>query len=56
MSWLKIFVVYYILIYLLLGRIAVDLFDLTTWAHMIGLFIGCCLGHYLGKMDTVGHR
>ena len=56
MSWLKVFIVYYILIYLLLGRIAVDIFGLTTWAHMVGLLVGCCLGHYLGKIDQVGYR
>jgi hypothetical protein len=53
-NWLKVVVVYYILIYLLLGRIAVDLFDLVTWGNMIGLFIGCCVGHYLGKIDAGG--
>lgn len=52
MTWLKIVVVYYILVYLLLGRIAVDLFELTTWPHMVGIFIGCCIGHYLGKIDA----
>lgn len=54
MNWLKVVVVYYILVYLLLGRIAVDLFDLVTWGNMIGLFIGCCIGHYLGKIDSGG--
>lgn len=54
MNWLRIVVVYYILIYLLLGRIAVDVFDLVTWGNMIGLFFGCCLGHYLGKIDAGG--
>jgi len=54
MQWLRVVVVYYILVYLLLGRIAVDLFDLITWPTMIGLFFGCCIGHYLGKMDSGG--
>ena len=54
MNWLKVVVVYYILVYLLIGRIAVDVFDLVTWGNMIGLFIGCCVGHYLGKIDAGG--
>lgn len=54
MNWLIIFIVYYVLVYLLIGRILVDLFGLTTWEIMIGVFVGCCIGHYLGKLDRVG--
>ena len=52
MTWLKIFVVYYILLYLLGGRILVELLEVMTWDTMIGIFVGCCLGHYLGKIDA----
>lgn len=56
MNWLVIFLVYYVLIFLLGGRILVDLFELVTWENMIGMLVGCCLGHYLGKIDRVGYR
>ena len=56
MNWLRIFLVYYVLLFLLGGRILVDLFELTTWPHMVGMLVGCCIGHYLGKIDRVGYR
>lgn len=54
MIWLRIFVIYYLLVFLLMGRILVDLLHLITWDNMIGMLVGCCLGHYLGRIDRVG--
>ena len=56
MNWLKIFLVYYILLYLGGGGIAVDIFGVTDWEAMFLMFVGCCLGHYMGKIDAVGYR
>lgn len=54
MAWLRVFVVYYILLFLLCGRILVDVLDLVNWDNMIGILIGCCIGHYLGKINAGG--
>lgn len=56
LGWLRIFLVYYVILFLLGGRIIVDVFGLLNWDNMIGILVGCCIGHYLGKIDQVGYR
>jgi hypothetical protein len=65
-NWLAIFIVYYILLFLGLGGIAVDIFHVTDWEAMflmwLGcdweamflMWLGCCIGHYFGKIDAGG--
>lgn len=54
MNWLAIFIVYYILLFLGLGGIAVDIFHVTDWEAMFLMWLGCCIGHYFGKIDAGG--
>ena len=49
MNWLIVLIVYYVLIYVGLGGLLVQVLELLTWEHMTGMLVGVVAGHFLGQ-------
>ena len=56
MNWLIIGIIYYVLIFIGVGGVLVEIFELLTWPHMTGMLVGCYVGLYLGQSSRIRGR
>jgi hypothetical protein len=52
-NWLAIALIYYVVIFIGLGGVLVEIFELLTWPYMVGMLVGCYVGHYLGQSSRI---
>jgi membrane protein DedA with SNARE-associated domain len=48
LEWLRVFIAYFVVVYVFAGGMLVNVFELASWRSMIWLLIGCLLGHWIG--------
>ena len=53
MILLRTVVVYYVVGYLLIGGVLVRWLGVLSWSEMACAVIGCLVGHYVGRSDTM---
>ena len=56
MNWLIIGIIYYVLIFIVVCGVLVEILDVLTWPHMTGMLVGCYVGHYLGQSSIIRGR
>lgn len=56
MNWLSTFLIYYVLMYVGIGGVLVRWLEVATWELMSGVFLGCLIGHYLGRSDRLARK
>lgn len=56
MNWLVPIIFYYVVVYVGLGGLLVQVLEVLEWEHMTGMLVGVIAGHFLGRSSKIPAR